>query len=108
MIPQADTLSVTRSTVRIDETTNHDLSLTISPALFEAIAHRAAELVPRGFNPDPYLSAVRAAEYLDCPLSRIYALVAARQIPHHRDGSRLLFRCSELDAWIQEGGAKRP
>jgi excisionase family DNA binding protein len=49
-----------------------------------------------------------ASEFLACPSSRVYSLVSARRIPHHRDGSRLLFRRSELDEWVQRGGAKRP
>jgi excisionase family DNA binding protein len=49
-----------------------------------------------------------AAERLACPKSRIYALVSAKRIPHSKDGSRLLFRPEELDAWVRTGGAKRP
>jgi excisionase family DNA binding protein len=49
-----------------------------------------------------------AAEHLACPRSRVYALGAARRIPHRRDGSRLLFRRSELDAWLEGGGGLRP
>jgi excisionase family DNA binding protein len=40
--------------------------------------------------------AKRAAEFLACPRSRIYALVSARRLPHHHDGSRLLFDRREL------------
>jgi excisionase family DNA binding protein len=54
------------------------------------------------------LVAERAAANLACPTSRIYALVSARRIPHHRDGSRLLFRRAELDEWVARGGARRP
>lgn len=55
-----------------------------------------------------WLSADGAAEHLACPVSRIYALVSAKRIPHHRDGTRLLFRPAELDLWVLEGGGKRP
>jgi excisionase family DNA binding protein len=48
-----------------------------------------------------------AAEFLACSKSRIYALVSARRIPHHRDGSRLLFDRGELREYVRDGGARR-
>jgi excisionase family DNA binding protein len=50
----------------------------------------------------------QAAKHLGCAKGRIYALTSARRIPHHHDGSRLLFDRQELDAWVRNGGAKRP
>lgn len=91
-----------------DEAVTRALSLNLPAELFEAIADKAAEIVRRELRPDPYLKVEEAAAYLACPPSRIYALVSAGRIPHHRDGSRLLFRHPELDAWIRNGGAKRP
>jgi excisionase family DNA binding protein len=78
------------------------------PELVEAIAERVVELLAPQLNaPDEWLTAVEAAEYLRCPPSRIYALSSAKRIPLHRDGSRLLFRRSELDTWVKAGGGKR-
>jgi excisionase family DNA binding protein len=57
---------------------------------------------------EPYIGAREAAEYLSCGLPRIRALTSAGRIPVHRDGSRVLFRRSELDAWIENGGGIRP
>jgi len=58
---------------------------------------------------DRWLNAAQAAEHIGAPVSRIYALTSARRIPHHKDGSRLLFRRSELDEWVRTiGGARRP
>ena len=45
-----------------------------------------------------------AAEHLACKPRRIYDLVEADRIPYHRDGSRLLFRRSELDDWVARCG----
>jgi len=56
----------------------------------------------------PWLDVHGAARHLTCPRSRIYALVSAGRIPHHRDGSRLLFRREELDDWVRTGGGIRP
>jgi excisionase family DNA binding protein len=85
------------------------LTLGVPGELVEAIAERAAELLTEQMPPpSPYLDVDGAAEYLACSSSRIYALTSTRRIPHHRDGSRLLFRREELDAWIERGGGKRP
>ncbi|MEZ5077309.1 MAG: helix-turn-helix domain-containing protein [Solirubrobacterales bacterium] len=89
------------------------VTLDISNELLEAIARRAAEIVSEqvdsgGDQPDGFLNAADAAEFLACPISRIHALVSARRIPHHRDGSRLLFDRTELRAYVAAGGAKRP
>jgi excisionase family DNA binding protein len=92
--------------------TTSPLALTVPPELLEAVAERAAEMLAErlevGARPEPWLTVDQAAEHLACPKSRIYALVSARRIPHRKDGSRLLFRASELDAWLDQGGGRRP
>jgi excisionase family DNA binding protein len=75
--------------------------------LAELLAPRLAAHLPTG-SPSPWLDVEQAALHLACPKSRVYALVSARRIPHHRDGSRLLFNRPELDEWVRNGGAKRP
>lgn len=47
--------------------------------------------------------------HIDAPRSRVYALAACTppRIPIHRDGSTLIARRSELDAWIESGGGVR-
>lgn len=86
------------------------LSLAVPDALVEQIAERAAELLADRVAPaeDGYLDVQGAAEFLACPTSRIYSLVSARRIPHHRDGSRLLFDRAELREYVKKGGATRP
>lgn len=77
--------------------------------LDDAALDRLADLVAERVAPATgWLSAEGAAEHLACPVSRVYALVSAKRIPHHRDGTRLLFRPAELDEWVESGGAKRP
>ncbi len=46
-----------------------------------------------------------AAKHLACSPRRIYTLVSQGRIPHGRDGKRLLFRKSELDAWLERSRA---
>jgi hypothetical protein len=87
------------------------LRLEIDEELVERIAERAAELIgerERGKEPDGWLrGADRIAAYIDAPRSRVYALVSARRIPVHHDGSALIARRSELDRWLVQGGGIR-
>lgn len=75
--------------------------------LAERVAAILAEREPTKVG-DGFLDVAGAADFLACPASRLYALVSAKRIPHHRDGSRLLFDRTELRAYVQAGGAKRP
>lgn len=64
---------------------------------------RLAELVAvrlDGRGPEPWVGVREAAAHLACRPPRIYNLVSERRIPHRKDGSRTLFRLSELDAWL--------
>jgi excisionase family DNA binding protein len=75
--------------------------------LVEAMAQRAAELVLEQApeEPDEWLTTQGAADYLKCGRRRIFNLVSEGRIPVHREGARLLFKRSELDAWITSGRA---
>jgi excisionase family DNA binding protein len=88
------------------------VSLTLHDETLEQIARRVAAILSEQASPaaenDCFLDVAGAAEFLACPTSRIYALVSAKRIPHHRDGSRLLFDRGELREYIQNGGARRP
>lgn len=89
------------------------ISLEIADELVEQIAHRAAQLLAEQraeeSQDDGWLrGAERIATYIDAPRSRVYALVSARRIPVHHDGSALVARRSELDEWLLSGGGRRP
>lgn len=88
------------------------MRLDIGDELVERIAARAAELIREhevDEIPDGWLrGADKIAEYIDSPRSRVYALVSARRIPVHHDGSALIARRSELDDWLRAGGGRRP
>lgn len=85
-------------------------ALPVPVELIELIAGRAAEMVTAGVaaGPEPWIGVDEAAEHIACNRSRIYALVSAGRIPHEHDGTRLLFRRSALDRWIEAGGGVRP
>lgn len=88
------------------------LSVDLPPALVEQIAQRAAELLAERqgehVDADRWMTVAECAEHLRCSTGRIYQLVSARRIPFQKDGSRVLFRRSALDAWIEQGGARCP
>jgi hypothetical protein len=88
------------------------LTFRVPAELIEVIAERAAELlVERQTEPpkDDWLrGADRIGAYIDAPASRVYSLVSVGRIPIHRDGSALIAQCCELDAWVRDGGGKRP
>jgi hypothetical protein len=90
-----------------------DLALALPDELLDEIARRVADLIttrqPTG--PEAWLSVDQAAEHLGYATNpqrgrrRIYDLTAARHtngFPSHKDGSRLIFRASELDAWLNQ------
>jgi excisionase family DNA binding protein len=87
------------------------LRLEIDEELIEQIAERAAELIGERSErkeADGWLrGADKIAAYIDAPRSRVYALVSARRIPVHHDGSALIARRSELDEWLEGGGGLR-
>ena len=81
------------------------LSFEIPPALVNEIAERVADLIEQrnGSSPEPWVDVKAAAEHLACKPQRIYDLCGRRdetRLPHRKDGSRLLFRLSELDSYL--------
>lgn len=86
------------------------LQLTVPDDVLAGLAERAAAIVVEQLatEAEPWLDVAGAAAHLACGKSRIYALVSAERIPVHRDGSRLLFRRTELDEWVRAGGERRP
>jgi len=86
------------------------LELQLPDELLELLVARAAEQAAEiiSARPEPWVDVETAAQHLACPKSRVYSLVSAGRIPVARDGSRLLFRLSELDAWVRDGGGIRP
>lgn len=86
-----------------DSTEPLDVALAVPPALVEAVATRAAQLVlaQLATTEDTWLDVEGAARHLACKPRRIYDLHSQRRIPAHKDGSRLLFRRSELDAYVE-------
>jgi excisionase family DNA binding protein len=87
----------------------NEITVTLPDDLVERIAARAAAIVieHQARDRDGWLNVEEAARHLACPTSRIYALVSKRAIPFEKDGSRLLFRRTDLDTFVCRGGAIR-
>ena len=80
--------------------------MTLARALLDEIAadpEALAKLRERtgGDAVEAWVGVEQAAEHLGCKPQRIYNLVHARAIPYRKDGSRLLFRLSDLDGWLE-------
>jgi excisionase family DNA binding protein len=76
--------------------------------LAELVAAKVAERVGQNGTSSPWMTAVHAADYLGCSVSRVRTLTLTGELPHHRDGSRPLYHRDELDAYVRGGGAKCP
>lgn len=89
---------------------NGGVAISLPSEFVEAVAVRVAELLAdrQRVVAEPWIGVEEAAAHLACGRSRLYALTSANRIPHRKDGSRVLFRVSELDAWLSAGGGIRP
>ena len=80
--------------------------MTLARALLDEIAADPEALaklreLTGGDAVEAWVGVEQAAAHLGCKRQRIYDLVHARAIPHRKEGSRLLFRLSDLDAWLE-------
>jgi excisionase family DNA binding protein len=80
--------------------------VTLARALLDEIAADPEALaklreLTGGDAVEAWVGVEQAAEHLGCKPQRIYNLVHARAIPYRKEGSRLLFRLSDLDGWLE-------
>jgi excisionase family DNA binding protein len=86
-------------------TERSDLTLNFPSELVEAMADRMVELLDeRGLlaarGPEPWIDVDAAAAYVGKKRDRLYDLAAQGAIAHGRDGRSVLFRRSDLDAYL--------
>ena len=87
---------------------NEQLGAALAPALeqlVELVAWRLLELQAgqraEQAAASPWMGVTKAAAWLDWPKQRLYKLAAAGEIPHFKQGGRLLFHRGELDSWLR-------
>jgi hypothetical protein len=86
------------------------LELELSDRQLAVLAELVAELLTerQGEDGDWLRGAEAIADHIGAKRDRVYALSSAGRIPVERDGSALVAKRSELDAWLRNGGATRP
>lgn len=79
----------------------NEVVLTVPNELVEAVADRVVERLgpPRL---EQWVGVKEAAAHLACRPQRIYDLTSRGALPHRKDGSRLVFRLSELDRYLED------
>jgi excisionase family DNA binding protein len=78
------------------------VTITFTEAQLDLIADRVtARLQPRPERVSPWLDTKGAAAHLACGVDRVHDLVALRKLTPRRDGRRLLFKRSDLDAYLE-------
>ena len=71
-------------------------------AVREIVARVLAEIGERETEGvSPWMTVPCVAEYMAAPRSRIYKLTSTGELPHHKEGGRLLFHRDEVDAYIR-------
>ena len=80
------------------------MRIALDPEDIEAIASCVAELIAVK-DVSPWLNTKGAAAYLACPVSRIQKLDMTGDVPSYKEGGRRVYKRSELDAFIANGGA---
>ncbi|MBN1527967.1 MAG: helix-turn-helix domain-containing protein [Thermoleophilaceae bacterium] len=81
------------------------IEIPLSDELVDAIATRVLARLDQGGShddEDPWMGVPASAAYLDCGKRRIYDLVAQGRLPRQKEGDRLVFRRSQLDALVAE------
>jgi excisionase family DNA binding protein len=68
--------------------------------LADRLAPRLVDRLGQNKEPPPWLNASEAASFLACSRERLYDLVQLHKLEPRRDGRRLLFRRSDLDAYL--------
>lgn len=81
------------------------LVVPLPPEAYDAIAAQVAAILAAQATPEPWITAAQAAEHLACSVGRIHDLRAKGALPYRKDGSRLLFRRSDLDAYLDQQDA---
>ncbi|MDV6316685.1 helix-turn-helix domain-containing protein [Idiomarina sp. HP20-50] len=76
----------------------------MSPEL-KLISQAMTELKKIQLVTKEYMTVEECAKYLGLSRSAIYKLTHRKEIPHFKPSKRVMFKRSEVDAWIQKSYA---
>lgn len=89
---------------RVTLTSHNDEELT---SLILSTVLKALSLYhPHQPSESGYLNQSQAADFLQIPKSTLYSYTSKRLIPHYKRGKRLVFKQSDLEAWLAESKKK--
>ena len=57
---------------------------------------------------EPWVSVEDVANHLGVAKDSVYRWIEARSLPAHKIGRLWKFRLSEIDSWVEAGGAAEP
>jgi excisionase family DNA binding protein len=77
------------------------VDLRLTPDQLDALADAVAARLQPAPAGTPWLDTEQAADYLAAKPSRIHDLVGLGKLAPRRDGRRLLFKRSDLDAYLE-------
>lgn len=66
----------------------------IAQIVEQRVAQRIVEQI------SPWMTLPQLCEYINAPKSRVYKLTSTRELPHYKEGNRLLFHRAEIDEYI--------
>jgi excisionase family DNA binding protein len=83
-----------------------ELSFRLADEDLDLIAERVVRRLGAGASgsAESWVDVAAAASHLACRPQRVYDLVSQGAVPHRKEGRRVLFRLSELDAWLDGRG----
>jgi excisionase family DNA binding protein len=79
------------------------VTVTIADTEMDALENRIAERILERLQEavsSSWINIDQAADYLAWTKKRLYNLVSQGEIPHRKQGGRLLFNRAELDRWL--------
>jgi excisionase family DNA binding protein len=81
------------------------INLTVPDELVDEIAGRVLTILQAQNAASPYMSVDEAADYMRCKPQRVYDLLSARRLTRLKDGSRVLVKRAEIDAYLETRAA---
>jgi excisionase family DNA binding protein len=99
------------------ERTSGELTVVLPPEALETIAQRAAEITTENLRTianallasrrqSEYLTVSEAADLLRANRQRVYDLVSSRRLERYKDGSRVLVKRAEIEAYLAREGPR--